>query len=83
MPMLSMRLPSIEKFQFVQSKAGELTLLVAPKMALTPEQIQQLTERLNSVNPLVKVKLETLDYIEPATSGKHALFKSLNAREVS
>jgi phenylacetate-CoA ligase len=77
-PLLSMRLPLIEQFQFVQSKVGELTLLLAPKTALTTRQILQLMERLNSVDPLVKVNLETVDYIEPTTSGKIVLFKALN-----
>lgn len=78
-PLLSIRLPLIEQFQFVQSKVGELTLLVAPRTALTTQEIQTLTQRLNSVNPLVRVRLEEVDYIERTASGKHILFKQLKA----
>jgi phenylacetate-CoA ligase len=80
-PILSMHVPLIEQFQFVQSKVGELTLLVGPRTALTTHQIQQLTERLNAVHPLVNVKLELVDFIEPTASGKYVLFNPLNARE--
>ncbi len=82
-PLLSMRIPLVEQFQFVQSKIGELTLFVAPGTALTTQQIRQLTEKLNSVSPLVKVHLETLDYVERTTSGKHTLFKALKLEQVS
>ncbi len=68
---------SIEEYQFVQSKIGELTLLVAPKSALSTAQVQQLMKRLNTVRPFVKVNVEAVDSIRPSASGKHVLFKPL------
>ena len=70
---------TIERFQFVQSRVGELVLLVAPKSALTDLQIAEVDKRLNSVHPLVRVRVEAVDSIVPTTSGKHELFKPLKS----
>jgi phenylacetate-CoA ligase len=75
---LSMNIGTIEQFQFVQTKIGELTLLVAPTSALNSQQIHQLTQRLNSRHPLVKIDVESTDLIEPTVSGKRSLFKPLH-----
>ena len=74
----SMNFAKIEQFQFVQKKVGELTLLIAPRSALVNSEITQLTRHMNSIRSLVTVKVEIVDSIEPAASGKHILFKPLN-----
>jgi phenylacetate-CoA ligase len=79
----AMNIRSIEQFQFIQTKIGELMLLIKPKSALTREQIDGVTKRMNSINPLVKVETNTVDSIETAASGKHVLFKSFLPSEVA
>jgi hypothetical protein len=77
MPLQTMKLSPFEQFQFVQTRIGELTLRICPKSALTTSQIDELTKRLNSVRPFIKVDVEPVDRIEPAASGKHVLFKPI------
>jgi phenylacetate-CoA ligase len=69
----------ISQCQFVQSKIGELTLLVAPKSALTTAQIAKLAKLLATVRPFVRVNVEAVDSIQPEASGKRVIFKPLRA----
>jgi phenylacetate-CoA ligase len=73
----AMNITSVEQYRFIQTAVGNLTLLVAPKSALASAQIDELAKRLNSIHPLVKVKVETADSIPPAASGKRILFEPL------
>jgi phenylacetate-CoA ligase len=68
---------SVEQYQFIQTAIGNLTLLFAPKPALTSDQLDEIAKRLNSIHPVVKVKVETADSIPPAASGKRILFEPL------
>lgn len=77
--LMMMNISTIERFQFVQSRVGELVLLVAPKSALTELQIDELDKRLNLVHPLVRVNVEPVDSIVPAASGKLEPFKPLKS----
>jgi len=70
--------PSIEEFQFLQPRIGQLTLRVAPKLALTEEQIRQLEQRLNNVDSSVKVTVESVEFIHRAGSGKRLPFIPLS-----
>jgi hypothetical protein len=77
--LMMMNISTIEQFQFIQSRVGELVLLVAPKSALTELQIAELDKRLNLVHPLVRVKVEAVDSIVPGASGKLEPFKPLKS----
>jgi phenylacetate-CoA ligase len=69
---------SIEQLQFIQTKIGELRLLLSPKLALTTGQVDEVSKWMNSVHPLVKVVVETTDSFD-LSSEKHAIFKPLGS----
>jgi phenylacetate-CoA ligase len=72
-----LRMRSIEKFQFNQTRAGELRLLVAPSSAITNGELYNLRQRMESVHPMVKVQVEAVDSIESTSGEKHERFKSV------
>ena len=77
-PLETMNITSVEHYQFVQTAVGNLTLLVAPKSALSSGQVDELAQRLNSIHPLIRVKVETVDSIPLTAGGRRVLFKPLN-----
>jgi len=76
-PLLSSDLSAIERFQFVQERAGEIILLVAPKSALSEKQMDNLTKKLNSIHESLSVRIEAVDSIKTTQTGKHLAIRPL------
>ncbi len=75
----TMNIKSIQQFQFIQRKIGELQLLLAPQSALTTEQIDQVAKGLSAIHPQIRVNVEVTDMNSLTESGKRVLFKPLQS----
>jgi phenylacetate-CoA ligase len=73
----TMSVESIERFQFVQTDVGRLTLLIAPKSPQNDARIEEIQARLNGVHPLVGVNVEAVDVIAEVPGRKRVLFRPL------